>query len=63
MIKVNSLPLVEWIGHIITLLPDFPSENSPFSPSNNEKEKMITGFYGIDHHKRYFTIAVLNCKG
>jgi len=35
----------------------------PFSPSNNEEEKMITRFHGIDPHKKYSTISLVNRKG
>jgi hypothetical protein len=34
-----------------------------FSPSKNEEEKMKTGFHGIDRHRKYSNIAILNCKG
>jgi len=34
-----------------------------FFSLKNEEEKMITRFHGVDRHKKYSTIAVLNCKG
>jgi transposase len=34
-----------------------------FLPQTNEEGKMITRFHGIDRHKKYSTIAVLDRKG
>jgi transposase len=49
---------VEWKQCITTKVPD------PFSPPNKRGgEKMINKFHGIDRHKKYSTIAVLNRKG
>jgi len=35
----------------------------PFSPSEGKEEKMIQRFHGMDRHKKFSTISVLNREG
>jgi transposase len=35
----------------------------PFSPSEGKEEKMLQRFHGMDRHKKFSTISVLNRGG